>query len=195
MTPATPAAPAAPAGAARPRGPLDVEALLRERIRDVPDFPSPGILFKDIAPLLADHVAFAHAVDAIVAHTGRGTVDKVVGIEARGFIVAAPVAYHFGAGFVPVRKAGKLPSATFGRTYDLEYGTATLEVHRDAFAPGDRVLIVDDVLATGGTVGAARALVAEAGGEVVGCSVVIELRALGGRERLPGLDVHALVSY
>jgi adenine phosphoribosyltransferase len=153
------------------------------------------VLFKDIAPLLADHVTFAHAVDAIVAHHGRGTVDKVVGIEARGFIVAAPVAYHFGAGFVPVRKAGKLPSATYGRTYDLEYGTATLEVHRDAFAPGDRVLIVDDVLATGGTVDAARALVAEAGGDVVGCSVVIELAALGGRARLAGLDVHALVSY
>ena len=161
----------------------------------MPDFPSPGILFKDIAPLLADHVSFAHAVDAIVAHHGRGTVDKVVGIEARGFIVAAPVAYHFGAGFVPVRKAGKLPSATHARTYELEYGTATLEVHADAFSPGDRVLIVDDVLATGGTVEAARALVAEAGGEVAGCSVVIEIAALGGRGRLAGLDVHALVTY
>ncbi len=178
-----------------PRGPLDVGALLRGRIRDVPDFPQPGILFKDIAPLLADHVAFAHAVDAIVAHHGRGTVDKVVGIEARGFIVAAPVAYHFGAGFVPVRKAGKLPAATHARTYDLEYGTATLEVHRDAFAPGERVLVVDDVLATGGTVEAAAALIAEAGGELVGCSVVIELSALGGRQRLAGLDVHALVTY
>lgn len=145
--------------------------------------------------MLADHVTFAHAVDAIVAHRGRGTVDKVVGIEARGFIVAAPVAYHFGAGFVPVRKAGKLPSATYAKTYALEYGEATLEVHRDAFDPGDRVLIVDDVLATGGTVDAARALVAEAGGDVVGCSVVIELAALGGRTRLGGLDVHALVTY
>jgi adenine phosphoribosyltransferase len=174
---------------------LDIAALLRSRVRDVPDFPTPGILFKDIGPLLADHVAFAHAVDAIVAHTGRGTVDKVVGIEARGFIVAAPVAYHFGAGFVPVRKAGKLPSATYSRTYDLEYGTATLEVHRDAFEPGDRVLIVDDVLATGGTVDATRALVAEAGGDVVGCTVVIELAALGGRDRLAGLDVHSLVTY
>ena len=140
-------------------------------------------------------MSFAHAVDAIVAHHGRGTVDKVVGIEARGFVVAAPVAYHFGAGFVPVRKSGKLPSATYARTYDLEYGTATLEVHRDAFAPGERVLIVDDVLATGGTVDATRALVAEAGGVVVGCSVVVELTALGGRDRLAGLDVHALVSY
>jgi adenine phosphoribosyltransferase len=148
-----------------------------------------------VAPLLADHVSFAHAVDAIVAHHGRGTVDKVVGIEARGFIVAAPVAYHFGAGFVPVRKSGKLPSATYARTYDLEYGTATLEVHRDAFAPGERVLVVDDVLATGGTVEATLGLIADAGGDVVGCSVLIELTALGGRERLKGLDVHALVAY
>lgn len=148
-----------------------------------------------MAPLLADHVSFAHAVDAIVAHHGRGTVDKVVGIEARGFIVAAPVAYHFGAGFVPVRKSGKLPSATYARTYDLEYGTATLEVHRDAFAPGERVLVVDDVLATGGTVEATLGLIADAGGDVVGCSVLIELTALGGRERLKGLDVHALVAY
>jgi adenine phosphoribosyltransferase len=140
-------------------------------------------------------VTFAHVVDAIVAQHGRGTVDKVVGIEARGFIVAAPVAYHFGAGFVPVRKAGKLPSATYARTYALEYGEATLEVQRDAFAPGDRVLIVDDVLATGGTVEAAAALVAEAGGVVVGCSVVVELAALHGRERLAALDVHALVTF
>lgn len=179
----------------RPSGALDVAALLRDRIRDVPDFPQPGILFKDVAPLLADHVSFAHAVDAIVAHHGRGTVDKVVGIEARGFIVAAPVAYHFGAGFVPVRKAGKLPSATYSRTYKLEYGTATLEVHRDAFAPGERVLVVDDVLATGGTVEATRHLIQEAGGDVVGCSVLIELADLGGRSRLHDLDVHALVVY
>ena len=177
------------------RGPLDVGALLRERIRDIADFPQAGVQFKDVTPLLADHVAFAHAVDAIVAHHGRGTVDKVVGIEARGFIVAAPVAYHFGAGFVPVRKAGKLPSATHARSYALEYGTATLEVHRDAFRPGERVLIVDDVLATGGTVEAVAALVADAGGEVVGCSVLIELSFLGGRDRLKGLDVHSLVTY
>ena len=179
----------------RPRGPLDVAELLRGRIRDVPDFPRPGILFKDISPLLADHTAFAHAVDAIVAHHGRGNVDKVVGIAARGFIVAAPVAYHFGAGFVPVRKAGKLPSATHVRSYALEYGEATLEVHRDAFTPGERVLVVDDVLATGGTVEAACGLIADAGGEVVGCSVVIELSFLGARQRLAGLDVHSLVTY
>ena len=178
-------------------GVLDVAQLVRNRIRDVPDYPSPGILFRDIAPLLADHVGFAHTVDAIVAHHGRGTVDKVVGIEARGFIVAAPVAYHAGAGFVPVRKKGKLPGETFEDSYDLEYGSATLEVHRDAFTPGERVLIVDDVLATGGTAAAASRLVARAGGLVVGVSFVLELGALGGRARLAevGLPVHSLVTY
>jgi adenine phosphoribosyltransferase len=166
---------------------------------DVPDFPLPGVVFKDISPLLADHVAFAGAVDAIVAHHGRGTVDKVVGIEARGFILAAPVAYHFGAGFVPVRKAGKLPLATHEEEYDLEYGTNVLQVHQDAFEPGDRVLIVDDVLATGGTAAAAARLVATAGADVVGLSVLLELEFLGGRQAFmaeqPGLDVHALLTY
>src|ERR671928_1052524 len=132
--------------------PVDLGQLLASRVRDVADYPKPGIVFKDITPLLADHVAFAGAVDAIVAHHGRGTVDKVVGIEARGFILAAPVAYHMGAGFVPVRKKGKLPGATLETTYALEYGEATVQVHEDAFEAGDRVLVVDDVLATGGTV-------------------------------------------
>jgi adenine phosphoribosyltransferase len=172
---------------------LDLPALLRQRIVDVPDYPQPGVVFKDIAPLLADHVAFAGAVDAIVAHHGRGTIDKVVGIEARGFIIAAPVAYHFGAGFVPMRKQGKLPQATLRAAYELEYGEAVLEVHRDALAPGERVLVVDDVLATGGTVAAAAGLVRAAGGVVTGVSVLLELGFLGGRDRLPGLDVHALV--
>ena len=183
----------------RRRGPIDLEALLRERIVDVADFPTPGIVFKDISPLLADHVAFAAAVDAIVAHHGRGTVDKVVGIEARGFIVAAPVAYHFGAGFVPVRKPGKLPGPTHETSYDLEYGSNVLQVHRDAFEPGDRVLVVDDVLATGGTAAAAVRLVEQAGAEVVGLSVLLELGFLGGRDALagehPGFDVHALLTY
>ena len=174
--------------------PLDLSVLLRERVRDVPDYPLPGILFKDITPLLADHVAFAAAVDAVVAHHGRGTVDKVVGIEARGFIVAAPVAYHFGAGFVPVRKKGKLPAATYETSYLLEYGEATLEVHSDAFRPGDRVLIVDDVLATGGTVEATAELVRRAGGTLAGVSVLMELAFLRGRDRLAPLDVHALLT-
>jgi adenine phosphoribosyltransferase len=182
----------------RRRGPVDLDALLRERIVDVRDFPTPGVVFKDISPLLADHVAFAGAVDAIVAHHGRGTVDKVVGIEARGFIVAAPVAYHFGAGFVPVRKPGKLPGETHETAYALEYGENVLQVHRDALAPGDRVLVVDDVLATGGTAAAAARLVVAAGAEVAGLSVLLELAFLSGRATLaaehPDLDVHALLA-
>ena len=124
---------------------------IKALIRDVPDFPQPGIVFKDITPLLADAIAFSTVIDLIVVHFGRGNVDKVVGIEARGFILASPVAYHFGAGFVPVRKAGKLPWRPIAEEYELEYGTATLEIHSDAIKPGERVLIVDDVLATGGT--------------------------------------------
>jgi len=173
---------------------LDLPALLQERVRDVPDYPIKGVVFKDISPLLADHIAFAGAVDAIVAHHGRGTIDKVVGIEARGFIIAAPVAYHFGAGFVPVRKKGKLPGPTFEAAYALEYGEAVLQVQRDAFTPGDRVLIVDDVLATGGTVAATADLVRQAGGRLMGVSVLLELSFLQGRQRLSALDVHALVA-
>jgi adenine phosphoribosyltransferase len=178
--------------------PLDLPALLRSRVTDVPDFPEPGVLFKDISPLLADHVAFAAAVDAVVAHHGRGTVDKVAGIEARGFLLGAPVAYHFGAGFVPVRKAGKLPKKTHEASYELEYGTAALEVHTDAFAAGERVLVVDDVLATGGTAAAAVGLVRSTGAVPVGLSVLLELTALGGRGVVgaahPDLDVHALLA-
>jgi adenine phosphoribosyltransferase len=172
----------------------DLPGLLRSRVRNVPDYPRAGVLFKDITPLLADHVAFAGAVDAIVAHYGRGTVDKVVGIEARGFILAAPVAYHFGAGFAPVRKKGKLPGATLEATYDLEYGSATLQMHADAFEPGERVLIVDDVLATGGTVEATAGLLTKAGVDLVGVSVLLELAALGGRARLSPLPLHTLLT-
>jgi adenine phosphoribosyltransferase len=175
--------------------PLDLEAVLRARVREVPDFPEPGVSFKDITPLLADHTAFAGVVDAIVSHHGRGTIDKVAGIEARGFILGAAVAYHFGAGFVPVRKAAKLPAPTYAESYSLEYGTASIEVHQDAFAPGERVLLVDDVLATGGTVAAAANLVRRTGAMVTGCSVLLELSFLGGRERLTDLDVHALLTY
>ena len=174
---------------------LDLQELMRSRVREIVDYPQAGVTFKDITPLLADHVAFAGAVDAIVAHHGRGTIDKVVGIEARGFIIAAPVAYHFGAGFVPMRKKGKLPAPTFSESYALEYGEAELEVHQDALEQGDRVLIVDDVLATGGTVAAAATLVDRAGAKVAGASVLIELTALGGRGRLEDLDVHALLTY
>lgn len=168
---------------------------LRARVRDIPDFPKPGIVFKDITPLLGDGAAFRAAVDAICAHHDDVPIDKVLGIEARGLIVAAPVAYRFGAGFVPIRKAGKLPSAIEREEYELEYGTDLLEIHRDAVAPGERVLIVDDVIATGGTAAASARLVERLGATVVGLSFVIELGFLGGRAKLEGYDVHALVVY
>jgi adenine phosphoribosyltransferase len=176
------------------RRPVDLPKLITDRIRDVPDYPKPGVTFKDITPLLADHTAFAAVVDAVVAHYGRGTIDKVAGIEARGFILAAPVAYHFGAGFVPIRKQGKLPSDTYAENYDLEYGSETIEVHQDAFAPGEQVLLVDDVLATGGTARATAELVRRTGAQVAGLSVLMELGFLNGRDRLPDLEVHALVT-
>ena len=168
---------------------------LRSLIRDVPDFPQEGVLFKDITPLLADPIAFSTVIDLIVVHFGRGSVDKVVGIEARGFIIASPVAYHFGAGFVPVRKKDKLPWATESAEYALEYGAATLEVHTDAVRPGERVLIVDDVLATGGTAEATAGLIERIGGKVVGLAFLIELGFLKGRDRLEGHDLFTLLEY
>lgn len=173
---------------------MDVEQL-KALVRDVPDFPQPGIVFKDITPLLADEIAFSSVIDLIVVHFGRGNVDKVVGIEARGFILASPVAYHFGAGFVPVRKKDKLPWETESEEYELEYGTATLEIHRDAVEPGERVLIVDDVLATGGTARATARLVERIGGKVVGIAFLIELGFLKGRDKLDGHDLFTLISY
>src|SRR5687768_612683 len=168
---------------------------LRSLIRDVPDFPQAGIVFKDITPLLADEVAFSSVIDMIVVHFGRGNVDKVVGIEARGFILASPVAYHFGAGFVPVRKADKLPWKTESQQYELEYGTETLQIHTDAFKPGERVLIVDDVLATGGTARATAELVERLGGKVIGIACLLELSFLKGREQLEGYDFFSLLTY
>ncbi len=170
-------------------------SILSQHVRDVPDFPSEGVVFKDITPLLADPAAFSSAVDAIVVSFGRGSIDKVVGIEARGFILATPVAYHFGAGFVPMRKQGKLPRETYEETYELEYGTETLEVHADAFDDGDRVLIVDDVLATGGTAAAACDLVTRAGGHVAGLAFLIELTFLRGADRISGYDYTSLLTY
>ncbi len=166
--------------------------LIRKRIRDVPDYPQPGISFKDITPLLADGPAFAAVVNELAAEAGA--IDKVAGIEARGFILAAPVATRLESGFVPVRKAGKLPSATYRQDYQLEYGTATIEVHTDAFDPGDRVLIVDDVLATGGTALATAELVRRAGAEVVGVAVLLELAFLDGRSKLGDIDFRALLA-
>ncbi|UGQ10662.1 adenine phosphoribosyltransferase [Yinghuangia sp. ASG 101] len=166
---------------------MELRDLLESRIRDVPDWPKPGVVFKDISPLLADHQVFGALVEALADQCATDGVDKVVGIEARGFILAAPVAFRSGAGFVPVRKQGKLPCATYAESYDLEYGSATLEVHRDAFTAGDRVLVIDDVLATGGTVGATIELVRRAGADIVGVSVLMELGFLGGRAKLASL--------
>jgi adenine phosphoribosyltransferase len=173
---------------------VDVERL-KALVRDVADFPQEGVVFKDITPLLADELAFSTVIDLIVVHFGRGNVDKVVGIEARGFIIASPVAYHFGAGFVPVRKQDKLPYHTESAEYELEYGAATLEIHQDAVKPGERVLVVDDVLATGGTARAAAQLVERIGGKVVGIACLIELGFLHGRDRLEGYDLFTLLSY
>jgi len=173
-------------------------AALGRLVKDVPDYPEPGIVFKDITPLLADHDAFTATVQAL-ADAGRddaggSVVDKVVGMEARGFILAAPVALALGAGFVPVRKAGKLPRATHAISYALEYGEATLELHTDAIAPGERVLLVDDVLATGGTAAATRALVEACGGTVAGLAVLMELGFLPGRTAVAPLPVTSLLT-
>jgi len=169
----------------------DITDLLTTRIRDVPDYPQPGILFKDITPLLADGPAFNVTIGALAS--GYEGVSKVAGIEARGFILAAPVACVLGAGFVPVRKQGKLPAATYAESYALEYGVATLEVHTDAFHPTDRVLIVDDVLATGGTAAATAELIRRSGASVAGIVVLLELGFLGGRGKLAGLPIRSLV--
>jgi adenine phosphoribosyltransferase len=178
--------------------PPDLEGLLDKLIRDVPDYPQPGVLFKDITPLLADHDGFTAVVEALAA-TGRDAdgdpvVDKVVGMEARGFILAAPVALALGAGFVPVRKAGKLPRETYAVSYALEYGHATIEVHQDGIGSGERVLIVDDVLATGGTADATRQLVERCGGVPHALSVLIELSFLHGRDSIGDLELHALTT-
>ncbi|HJR37360.1 MAG TPA: adenine phosphoribosyltransferase [Nocardioidaceae bacterium] len=174
----------------------DLGTLLDTLIRDIPDFPKPGVVFKDITPLLADHDGLTAVVEAL-ADAGRDAdgnvvVDKVVGMEARGFILAAPVALALGAGFVPVRKAGKLPGPTHAVAYSLEYGEATLEMHRDAIAEGERVLMIDDVLATGGTMAATAELVAQCGGTVTASAVLLELTFLAGRDAVGDLPLTAL---
>jgi len=171
----------------------DLGALVASHVVDVPDFPQPGIMFKDIAPLLADGPALSSVVAAL-AERYSGRVDAAVGIEARGFVLAAPLAVALGVGFVPVRKAGKLPGKTLVGTYALEYGTASIEVQSDAFSPGQRVVVLDDVLATGGTAEAACELVERAGAHVVEVAVLMELGFLNGRARLAGRSVHSLVT-
>lgn len=179
-----------------PAGPDDALGAFDRLVRDVPDFPETGIVFKDITPLLADADGFAAVVEALAAFgrddAGQAAVDVVVGIEARGFILAAPVALALGAGFVPVRKAGKLPGPLHEVSYQMEYGEATLQIHRDAIAEGQRVLVVDDVLATGGTVEATARLVAACGGTVTAVAVLLELSFLHGRQRVDSLPLHAL---
>ncbi|MDQ6697931.1 MAG: adenine phosphoribosyltransferase [Actinomycetota bacterium] len=168
---------------------------LADHVRDIPDFPKPGVTFKDITPLLGDAKAFRATVDALADHFAQRRIDRVLGIEARGFILAAPVAYRFGAGFVPVRKAGKLPWEIERQEYELEYGTDLLEIHRDAVRPGEQILIVDDVMATGGTAAATARLVEKLGGTVVGFAFIIELAFLGGRARIAEHDAVSLLRY
>jgi adenine phosphoribosyltransferase len=168
---------------------------LTSLIRDIPDFPEPGIVFKDITPVLADGKAFGALVDALADPFRDSGVDKVAGIEARGFTLATPVAERLGAGFIPVRKPGKLPYETVREDYSLEYGTDSLEIHTDAAAKGEKVLLVDDVIATGGTAAAAIRLLRKIGADVVGFSVFIELAFLDGADKLDGVPFHALVTY
>jgi adenine phosphoribosyltransferase len=170
-------------------------AWITDLVRDIADYPTPGVTFRDITPLLGDPEAFARSVNELVERFVDVPVDRVLGVEARGFILAAPVAYRMHAGFVPVRKAGKLPWAVAREEYNLEYGSDKLEIHRDAIHPGERVLVIDDVLATGGTAAATCRLVEALGGVVAGLGFLIELPALGGRAALGERHVETLVQY
>ncbi|MFI8305865.1 adenine phosphoribosyltransferase [Streptomyces sp. NPDC085927] len=176
----------------------DIPALLLSRIRDVADHPEPGVMFKDITPLLADPAAFTALSDALAEIAERTGATKIVGLEARGFILGAPVAVRAGLGFIPVRKAGKLPGATLSQAYDLEYGSAEIEVHAEDLTAADRVLVIDDVLATGGTAEASVQLIRRAGADVAGLAVLMELGFLGGRARvepaLAGAPLEALLT-
>lgn len=173
----------------------DLNAHLKQFIRDVPNFPIDGIMFRDITTLLAEPKAFHATIDGLLAPFRDQQVDKVVVIESRGFIFGTPMAYELGAGVVPVRKPGKLPAATLTEEYDLEYGTNTLQIHTDAITPGENVIIVDDLLATGGTVAASIHLVEQLGGKIIGISFLAELLDLHGRERIKNYIVHSLVQY
>ena len=167
----------------------------KQMIRNVPDFPKPGILFYDITTLLKNGKAFQEVIDIFAEHFQDQKIDLVLGIESRGFIFAAALACHWGIGFVPVRKPGKLPAAALQATYDLEYGKDSLEIHRDAIQPGQRVLVVDDLLATGGTAAAVLTLIRQLGGEIVGTAFLVELEFLNGRNKLEGVEVYSLLKY
>jgi adenine phosphoribosyltransferase len=174
----------------------DILDSIRRTIRDVPDFPNPGILFKDITPVLANPKLLAQTIDGMIEATGLTEVDKVIGIDARGFIFGALIAQRLGAGFIPIRKKGKLPWQTRGVDYALEYGTSSVEMHLDAIAPGETVLLADDLLATGGTAAAALHLIEQAGGKVLGSTFFIELAFLNGREKVNDSGpVHSLITY
>jgi adenine phosphoribosyltransferase len=168
---------------------------LRSYIRDVPNFPKPGILFKDITPLLKSPTAFREAVDALAQRYAKRDIDAIVGVDARGFLIAGPLAYRLGKPLVPVRKRGKLPFETVAVQYDLEYGTDAVEVHTDGISSGERVLVVDDLLATGGTLAATASLVEATGGRVESLAVLVELTELSGRDRLQGYDLFSLITF
>lgn len=172
----------------------DLADIVRENIREIPDYPSPGVLFRDITPLLANGPAFGALIDALAEHY-EGQVDAVAGLESRGFILAAPLALHLGVGMITVRKAGKLPGPVIGVDYALEYGTARMELRPDTIHEGQRILIIDDVLATGGTARASVQLVEQAGGVVVGLAMLMELTDLAGRDRLAGYTVESVLAY
>lgn len=168
---------------------------LKSLIRDVPDFPKPGILFRDITTLLQNEAGLRYVIDQLHDHHAEAGIDYIAGIESRGFIFGAPLAYRLGAGFVPIRKPGKLCQAVYSVEYSLEYGTDKLEIHQDAVRPGSRVLIVDDLMATGGTAAAAAQLVNQAQGELAGFAFIVELEDLGGRKLLPDVPIQTLVTY
>jgi adenine phosphoribosyltransferase len=178
--------------------PPAAEALameLKTFIRDIPDFPKPGIVFKDITPLLADPIAFRNAIDRLGVHFDGRPIDAIAAAEARGFLFAAPLALRLHVPLVPLRKPGKLPYRTYSLKYELEYGSAELQMHADGIADGARVLLVDDVLATGGTMEAGASLVTQAGGKVIACTFLVELSFLKGREKLGGYEVYSLITY
>ena len=168
---------------------------LKEYIRDIPDFPKPGILFRDITPLLGNPQAFGHVIDSLQGRYSNDSIDAIVAVESRGFLFGAPLAYRMGKPFVLVRKPGKLPAATHATEFTLEYGSSSVEIHKDGISQGERVLVLDDLLATGGTLAATARLVEMAGGVVSGIAVVIELTDLNGRDQLKGYDVYSLVKY